>query len=106
MVLFWDSNAPTHKTFIDVNYLIIEAQKVFNQYPESIFRCETQLERLSVGMKLIRSGKQTGDYDRCVHLNQKEVAESWQYYVLTVAKWLMHFEEFQIQEMGDKVRYH
>ncbi|CAI2352558.1 unnamed protein product [Caenorhabditis sp. 36 PRJEB53466] len=95
MVLFWDSNAPTHKTMIDVRCLIVEAAKVLNQCPEMVYVGSSQLHRLAFGMKVIRSGESTQEARRIVHTTQKEVSATWQHYFLTVAKWLMHFEEFQ-----------
>uniref|UniRef100_A0A1I7V243 NR LBD domain-containing protein n=1 Tax=Caenorhabditis tropicalis TaxID=1561998 RepID=A0A1I7V243_9PELO len=91
MILFWDSQKPTHKTYIDVTFLIDEASKIFKQPSERIHISKSRLHRLSLG-SVIPSVK---NYKFVTQMTQKDVAETWQFRFLTVAKWLTHFQEFE-----------
>lgn len=100
LVLFWDSEKPIHKTYIDVTYLVEEASRIFNQPTEAVHLAESRLKRLSIGLKVVRGGVK--NYRFLETLNQKEVADTWQFYFLSVAKWLMHFTEFEALDINHK----
>lgn len=100
MILFWDSEKPTHKTFIDVTHLIDEASRIFSQPVEMVHLAENRLKRLSIGLKVVRGAVK--NYRFLETLNQKEVADTWQFYFLSVAKWLMHFTEFEALDINHK----
>lgn len=101
MVLFWDADKPTHKSFIDVNSLVKEASRIFSQPAENVYMSNSCLHRLSIGMKEAMKKNYEGFESICM-INQKVVSDTWQYYFLTVARWLMHFEEFQ--KLNDAVK--
>lgn len=101
MVLFWDSQKPTHKTYIDVTYLIDEAAKIFSQPVERVHLTENRLHRLAVGMKVVRGN--VTNYRFVTTLTQQEVSDTWQFYFLGVARWLTHFPEFEMLEENVKL---
>ncbi|EFP00089.1 CRE-NHR-210 protein [Caenorhabditis remanei] len=101
MILFWDSQKPTHKTYIDVNYLIDEATRIFGNPVERVYLASNRLQRLSLGLNVVRGNVK--NYRFVTELTQKEVSDTWQFYFLAVAKWLTHFTEFEELEMSVKL---
>uniref|UniRef100_A0A1I7V246 NR LBD domain-containing protein n=1 Tax=Caenorhabditis tropicalis TaxID=1561998 RepID=A0A1I7V246_9PELO len=97
MILFWDSEKPTFKTLIDVKFLVEEATKIFNQPSQSVYKSDSCLQRLSIGIKESRN-----EFESINKITQEVVSETWQYYFLTVARWLMHFDEFQ--KLGEDIK--
>lgn len=101
MILFWDSQKPTHKTYIDVNCLIDEATRIFSKPVERVHLATNRLQRLSIGLNVVRGNIK--NYRFVTELTQKEVSDTWQFYFLAVAKWLTHFTEFEELEMSVKL---
>ncbi|PIC25044.1 hypothetical protein B9Z55_018128 [Caenorhabditis nigoni] len=94
VVLFWDAEKPNQKSYIDVKVLVQKASAIFKQHSENIYVRDSTLKRLSMGLK--ESEKKNLDgFESLSTINQTVVSDTWQYYFLTVARWLMHFEEFQ-----------
>ncbi|CAL2044028.1 unnamed protein product [Caenorhabditis brenneri] len=104
MVLFWDAEKPTQKSFIDVQMMVDEALKIFGQPMESVYRSDSCLHRLSIGMKESRKSSKSEGFEWVRKITQETVSGTWQYYFLTVARWLMHFDEFQKLEEGVKLK--
>ncbi|CAP35447.2 Protein CBR-NHR-210 [Caenorhabditis briggsae] len=102
MILFWDSEkSTTNKTYVDVNFLIEGATEIFRQPMEMVHLTENRLKRLAVGMNSVRGKNQK--YQLVTTISQKEISSMWQFYFITVAKWLMHFTEFEKLDMEVKL---
>ncbi|CAO4378199.1 unnamed protein product [Caenorhabditis nigoni] len=94
VVLFWDAEKPNQKSYIDVKFLVAKASEIFKQHFENVYVRDSTLKRLSMGLKESEK-KNLHGFESLRMINQTVVSDTWQYYFLTVARWLMHFEEFQ-----------
>ncbi|ULT87766.1 hypothetical protein L3Y34_007142 [Caenorhabditis briggsae] len=103
VVLFWDAEKPNQKSYIDVKFLVQKASEIFGQDFKNVYVRDSSLKRLSMGLK--ESEKKNLDgLESLSTINQSVVSDTWQYYFLTVATWLMHFEEFQKLEDTVKLK--
>ncbi|KAF1753424.1 hypothetical protein GCK72_019981 [Caenorhabditis remanei] len=92
-LLFCDTDAPNTKVLIDVRYLLEEAGRILNSGNESPIWADTQLKKLAHAYKFIRVDFE--NMKMIQHADQKNIMEMWEYYFITVTKWLMYFDEFQ-----------
>lgn len=89
------------KTSIDLHRLLGEATKILNLGPASPIFCENHLKKMSLAMK--PTGFDTENVKVARKMTQKEVSENWEYYFISVAKWLTHFDEFKKLSQGLQV---
>lgn len=92
-LLFCDTDAPNSKVLIDVRYLLEEAGRLLNNGIITPIWAENQLKKLTQGFKHIKLD--TDNIKKVETADQKEFMEMWEYYFITVTKWLMYFDEFQ-----------
>uniref|UniRef100_A0A1I7TAR7 NR LBD domain-containing protein n=1 Tax=Caenorhabditis tropicalis TaxID=1561998 RepID=A0A1I7TAR7_9PELO len=92
-LLFCDTEAPNTKVLIDVRHLLEEAGRILNHGASTPVWGDTQLKKLTQGFKLIKLD--VNNLKKIDYAAQKEIMELWEYYFITVTKWLMYFDEFQ-----------
>ncbi|CAI2354968.1 unnamed protein product [Caenorhabditis sp. 36 PRJEB53466] len=80
------------KTVVDLHRLFGEAKKILLAGAESPFFCDNQLKRLSLGMRNVQFN--VNALKLMERATEKEISENWEFYFLSVAKWLTHFDEF------------
>lgn len=83
----------TPKTLIDVSYLVKQASRILLDGPEQPLMARNQLEKLANGFSYLKNAStEMRDFS---HSTKEDVMKIWEFYFLTVAKWLTYFDEFQ-----------
>ncbi|PIC23854.1 hypothetical protein B9Z55_017403 [Caenorhabditis nigoni] len=81
------------KTIIDVSYLVNTASKILLNGPEQPLIARDQLQKLANGFSYLKNtSTEMRDFS---HSTKEDVMKIWEFYFLTVAKWLTYFDEFQ-----------
>ncbi|CCD74249.1 NR LBD domain-containing protein [Caenorhabditis elegans] len=92
-LMFSDSNVTSQKTFIDVQNLVFEVSRYLDHGCETPIYAENQLKKLTLGFKLMQFDYQNVKFfDK---IGKAEFIDIIEYYFLTVAKWIAHFDEFR-----------
>lgn len=98
-LLFCDPEIPAYystfnpKNFIDVNHLVLEASRLLDLGGISPLFAENQLKKLTLGFTLVKlDSENVKFYDT---IGKTEFMDIIEYYFVKVAKWIMHFDEFQ-----------
>ncbi|EGT49879.1 hypothetical protein CAEBREN_22501 [Caenorhabditis brenneri] len=91
------------KNFIDLQFLVDQAEKLFLQGPESPLQTRTSLQKLALGLHPILEPKNIISPDAKKYGKEESLAQL-EYDILTVTKWLCYFDEFQKLSMGLKLQ--
>ncbi|EGT31076.1 hypothetical protein CAEBREN_14977 [Caenorhabditis brenneri] len=81
------------KTLIDVSYLVDKASKILLDGPEKPLIARDQLHKLAIGFSFL--GNTATEMKEFNHSTKEDVMKIWEFYFLTVARWLTYFDEFQ-----------
>ncbi|EGT31037.1 hypothetical protein CAEBREN_03188 [Caenorhabditis brenneri] len=104
-VLFVTPAGPTAnlKTIIDVSFLVEKASKILLNGPEHVLVARDQLQKLACGFSYLKST--STKMKQFAHSTKEDVMKIWEFYFLTVAKWLTYFDEFQKLEQEIQVSF-
>ncbi|CCD64489.1 NR LBD domain-containing protein [Caenorhabditis elegans] len=81
------------KTLIDVSGLVNKASNVLLTGPEIPIIARDQLHKLAIGFSFLENtSTNMKDFP---HSSKEDVLKIWEFYFLTVARWLTYFDEFQ-----------
>ncbi|CAL2043247.1 unnamed protein product [Caenorhabditis brenneri] len=86
------STSSLGKTYIDVNYLVLEANRIMEFGWKSPCFAENQLKKLALGAKVLKIDM--GNMKNLERFERAEYVEMVGYYFVTVTKWIMLFDEF------------
>ncbi|EFO95231.1 hypothetical protein CRE_09119 [Caenorhabditis remanei] len=89
------SNSQTSKSFLDLQFLIDKATLLFQQGCETPIRAKTNLEKMSIGLRKIQKSIQLPDPQKIEKFGREEALCQMEYYIVSVTKWLTHFDDFQ-----------
>ncbi|CAI2352557.1 unnamed protein product [Caenorhabditis sp. 36 PRJEB53466] len=94
-LLFCGSESPDSKVRVDVRHLLEEATRILNSGAHSPLNTENpnQLRKLNNGFNFIKLDME--NIQAVGYAGREEVFAMWEYYFITVTKWLMYFDEFQ-----------
>ncbi|CAL2043252.1 unnamed protein product [Caenorhabditis brenneri] len=92
-LLFCDTDAPNTKILVDVRYLLEEATRILSHGASTPVCGTTQLKKFTQGFKYIQLDM--NNLRPQEKADQEEIMGKWEYYFLTVTKWLMYFDGFQ-----------
>ncbi|KAF1753404.1 hypothetical protein GCK72_019961 [Caenorhabditis remanei] len=81
------------KTLIDVSYLVEKASKVLLDGPVKPLIARDQLHKLAIGFSFLENT--STEMKKFTLARKEDVMKIWEFYFLTVAKWLTYFDEFQ-----------
>ncbi|CAL2043220.1 unnamed protein product [Caenorhabditis brenneri] len=81
------------KTIIDVSFLVEKASKILLNGPEHVLVARDQLQKLACGFSYLKST--STKMKQFAHSTKEDVMKIWEFYFLTVAKWLTYFDDFQ-----------
>ncbi|ULT87448.1 hypothetical protein L3Y34_006931 [Caenorhabditis briggsae] len=95
-LMFCDPRPSNLITFIDVHKLISEASRLLNSGCESPLIAETQLEKLSLGFNFLKLDSENLKFFR--KFGRVEFIDVVEYYFISVIKWIMRFDKFQLLE--------
>uniref|UniRef100_A0A1I7T7K0 Nuclear Hormone Receptor family n=1 Tax=Caenorhabditis tropicalis TaxID=1561998 RepID=A0A1I7T7K0_9PELO len=87
------AQASKPKSIIDVTFLMEKASKTLLNGPEQPLIARDQLQKLAIGFSYLKNT--TTELRHSAHSTKEDVMKIWEFYFLTVAKWLTYFDEFQ-----------
>ncbi|CAO4381754.1 unnamed protein product [Caenorhabditis nigoni] len=95
-IIFRASNEPSSsKNFIDVQYLIDRVTQVLQEGPETPLNSKSRLGKLSLGLRKIQGTTKYPDPNIVEVYGKNEALAQMEYDILSVTKWVTHFDEFQ-----------
>ena len=89
------------KTLIDVSYLVEKASKVLLDGLAKPLIARDQLHKLAIGFSFLENT--STEMKKFTLARKEDVMKIWEFYFLTVAKWLTYFDEFQKLDHETKV---
>uniref|UniRef100_A0A1I7T6N5 Nuclear receptor domain-containing protein n=1 Tax=Caenorhabditis tropicalis TaxID=1561998 RepID=A0A1I7T6N5_9PELO len=81
------------KNYIDLHYVIAEAQKILDEGPETPIQSEKRLKKLALGLEPILKSKVSVS-PNIKKYGKDEALAHMEYDILAVSKWFSHFDEF------------
>uniref|UniRef100_A0A1I7TAP5 NR LBD domain-containing protein n=1 Tax=Caenorhabditis tropicalis TaxID=1561998 RepID=A0A1I7TAP5_9PELO len=90
------------KTVIDVSHLIGKASKILLNGPEKPLIARDQLHKLAIGFSFLENT--SNEMKEFNHSTKEDVLNIWEFYFLTVAKWLTYFDEFQKLDLQIQIK--
>lgn len=90
------------KTIIDVTFLVEKGFKILVNGPEQPLVARDQLQKLASGFSYLKNTKT--ELKHSAHSTKEDVMKIWEYYFLTVAKWLTYFDEFQKLDQATQMK--
>lgn len=98
-IIFLERHIYSHseKNFVDLQHLIAKASKLLELGSEKPLIARNNLEKLALGLNLVRD-QPAGSHDvqLVTKLGKDEALTFWETDFLTVAKWLTYFDDFQL----------
>ncbi|CAP39372.2 Protein CBG22881 [Caenorhabditis briggsae] len=95
-IIFRASNeTSSSKNFIDVQYLIDRVAQVLQEGPETPIISKSKLGKLSLGLRNIQGTTKYPDPKSVEMYGKNEALAQVEYDILSVTKWVTHFDEFQ-----------
>ncbi|EFO95300.1 hypothetical protein CRE_08689 [Caenorhabditis remanei] len=82
------------RNFIDLQFLLDSALKIFQKGPASPVHSKNQLSKLSVSLPFVRESQLPYQSENMTY-GQKEALDLLQFNILKLTKWLTYFDEFQ-----------
>ncbi|UMM37828.1 hypothetical protein L5515_009471 [Caenorhabditis briggsae] len=92
LIIFSSNSQDFPRSFIDLRFLIDQAHLVFQQGPSTPLYAENRLKKMSLGLVSPQNVPETSENTK---FGQKEAVEQLESQILSVSKWLTHFDEFQ-----------
>ncbi|CAI2352560.1 unnamed protein product [Caenorhabditis sp. 36 PRJEB53466] len=96
-----DLESGQQKTFVDLSILVSKAIEIMRMGPPTPIYAKNPLEKLGNGMNSLKMRPEHKKLDRITRI---EIAGIWEFHLLTVAKWIVNFDKFQVLEPDLKLK--